>query len=422
MHNIREAAFWTLDGIRGGSVRKVYLQLREMRDQSTPNTAALTEILRYAGEHVPYYQNITADALDAFPVIDKTVIKRDYSAFRSLEFQDDAKLTVHHTSGSSGTPFKAFRDPGKEIWHKAGLILQHEEIGWNVGDRWAHMRNWGFGAPATAKERFMKNMVPLSVLNLDDEKLEKIVQTLLTDRKLQIVLGYASALERLARYIDDHYDEATDFGLKLIIADSDNLKQSAWDALERIFKCQVLNRYANIENGIIAITKPGDRTFYTNQSQVYVEVLKPDADASVSEGEMGRIVITDLHNKAMPFIRYDTGDLAVAKKIVGGQCVALASLQGRAISSLRRTDGVLLSETNIMGRFKEFTEIGRYQIIQKSADEYEMLLESTPESADARCAAELKKIFGDDARVTIRHTDHIPLRESGKFPVTVSEL
>ena len=51
-----------------------------------------------------------------------------------------------------------------------------------------------------------------------------------------------------------------------------------------------------------------------------------------------------------------------------------------------------------------------------------MLLESTPESADARCAAELKKIFGDDARVTIRHTDHIPLRESGKFPVTVSEL
>lgn len=422
MRNIREAAFWALDGVRGGPVKKKYELFREMERQNDPNTEALTAILAYARKQVPFYRDIASDLLAAFPVVDKTRIKSSYADFRSLEFQDDSVLTVYHTSGSSGTPFKAFRDPEKEACHKASLILQDEEIGWIVGDRWAHLRNWGFGAPASAKERFVKNMVPLSILNLDDAKLEHIVQTLHRDRKLQIILGYASGLERVAQYIVQHQYEALDFGIRLIIADSDNLKESTWDLLEQIFKCPVLNRYANIENGIIATTKPGDRTFYTNQSQVYVEVLKPDVDVSVCEGETGRIVITDLHNKALPFIRYDTGDLAVAKKIVGGQCLELASLQGRAISALRRVDGTLLSETNIMGRFKEFTEIGRYQIIQRTESEYEMLLEDTPERVDARCAAALKKIFGEDAHVTITHLEQIPLKKSGKCPVTVSEL
>ena len=210
--------------------------------------------------------------------------------------------------------------------------------------------------------------------------------------------------------------------MKLIIADSDNLKPEIWDALERIFKCPVLNRYASIENAIIAITKANDRTFYIDTTQFYVEVLKMDEDVSVEEGEMGRIVVTDFHNHAMPFIRYSNGDLAVAKKIVNGQCVEFSTLEGRAISALRKTDGTLLSETNIMGRFKEFVEICRYQIIQTGAKEYTMRVEGVSSDVDAKCIAEIKKIFGDDAQVTIEHLDQIECGANGKFRVTISKI
>ena len=137
---------------------------------------------------------------------------------------------------------------------------------------------------------------------------------------------------------------------------------------------------------------------------------------------MGRIVVTDFNNRALPFVRYANGDLAIAKKIVNGQCVEIASLEGREISALRKTDGTLLSETNIMGRFKEYVEIHRYQIIQTAAKSYTMRIEGAGESVDEKCIAELKNIFGDDAEVKIEHTDYIACGKNGKFKVTISEI
>ena len=302
------------------------------------------------------------------------------------------------------------------------MILKNREIGWEIGDRWAHLRNWGFGKEASKQECWKKNLVPLSILDLTDEKLEHIVQTLVSDKQLKIILSYSSGLERLVEYITRKGYEEYDFGLKLIIADSDNLKTQTWDRLEKIFKCPVFNRYASIENAIIAITKPNDRTFYIDTTQFYVEVLKIDEDVSVQEGEVGRIVVTDFNNHAMPFIRYSNGDLAVAKKIVNGQCVEISSLEGRAISALRKTDGTLLSETNIMGRFKEFVELRRYQIIQKGTKEYTMRIEGASSEVDDKCINEIKRIFGCDAQVTIEHFDHIECGPNGKFRVTISEI
>ena len=386
------------------------------------NKEELEELLSYARKNVPYYENIKSNKLEEFPVVCKEVMKGGHESFRSKEYLDESKVLTVYTSGSSGTPFKAYQNQEKDDFHKAALILKNKEIGWNVGDRWAHLRNWGFGAPASKAECLKKNMVPLSILDLDDEKLENIVQTLIKDRNLNIILSYSSGLERLVEYIKRKKYTNYDFGIKLIIADSDNLKKEVWNSLEEIFKCPVLNRYASIENAIIAITKPNDRAFYIDTTQFYVEILKMDQDISVEEGEMGRIVVTDFHNKAMPFIRYANGDLAVAKKIVDGQCVEIESLEGREISALRKTDGTLLSETNIMGRFKQFVEICRYQIIQTSEKSYIMRLEGATADVDEKCLLEMKKIFGDDAEVTIEHTDHIKCGSNGKFKVTISEI
>ena len=422
MLNIRELFFWGLDWLKGSPIKSKVRTLQDKKKKAYDNCDELVALLNYVQKHVPFYKGITADKLEDFPVISKEIIKTKYDQFRSDEYVDDTKLLTVFTSGSSGTPFKAYQTTEKNDYHKAALILKNKEIGWRIGDRWAHLRNWGFGVPASKWRCLQQNMVPLSILDLDDQKLENIVQTLLKDKHLQIILSYSSGLERLAEYIVRQNYIGADFGIKLIIADSDNLKTEVWDLLEKIFKCPVLNRYASIENDIIAITKPGDRTFYIDTTQFYVEVLKIDEDVSVEEGEMGRIVVTDFHNKAMPFVRYANGDLAIAKKIVNGQCVEFGTLEGRAISALRKTDGTLLSETNIMGRFKQFVEIQRYQIVQTGAKDYTMRLEGTTTAVDEKCIAEIKKIFGADANVSIQHTHCIECGPNGKFRVTISEL
>lgn len=422
MSNIRALAYWALDAAKGFPVRKKICLIKRQKENGYYNEDKLRELLEHARQTVPFYKEIGSDRLNDFPVVNKERMKGNYDLFRSEQYQDDTQLLSVYTSGSSGTPFKAYQNKEKDHYHKAALILKNKEIGWNIGDRWAHLRNWGFGVPASKVECLTKNMVPLSIVDLNDQKLEFIVQALVNDKKLHIILSYSSGLERLAEYIVRKNYKDYDFGIHLIIADSDNLKTETWDLLEEIFKCPVLNRYASIENAIIAITKPGDRTFYIDTTQFYVEVLKMDSDVSVEEGEMGRIVVTDFHNKAMPFIRYANGDLAVAKKIVNGQCVEIETLEGREISALRKTDGTLLSETNIMGRFKQFVEISRYQIIQTSANTYTMRLEGASAEVDGKCIAEMKKIFGDDAIVEIEHTDLIKCGKNGKFKVTISEV
>ncbi len=422
MSNIREFVYWILDFAKGSPVKTKVLEIQKQKQNGYDNQDELKALLSYARNHVPYYKHMTSDELKDFPVVNKETMKGDYESFRSEEYLDDTKLLVMHTSGSSGTPFKAYQTKEKDAYHKAALILKNREIDWEIGDRWAHLRNWGFGRTASKKECLIKNMVPMDILDLTDDKMEQIVQTLVSDKKLQIILSYASGMERLADYIVRKGYQDYDFGLKLIIADSDNLKTETWDLLEKIFKCPVLNRYGSIENALIAITKPNDRTFYIDTTQFYVEVLKMDEDVSVEEGEMGRVVVTDFHNKALPFIRYSNGDLAVAKKIVNGQCVEFGTLEGRAISALRKTDGTLLSETNIMGRFKEFVEIHRYQIVQTAEKDYTMRVEGVTADVDEKCVAELKRIFGDDANVTIEHCEHIACGANGKFRVTMSEL
>lgn len=422
MWNLREAVYWSLDFLKGSPVRKKYNCIQRLKKDKYNNKNALDDILSYAKNYVPYYKNISFNELSYFPVVNKEAMKKSYDMFRSIEYRDDSELITLFTSGSSGTPFKAYQNKDKDHSHKAALILMNQEIDWNVGDRWAHLRNWGFGKSASKLECLTKNLVPMSVLDLNDEKMEQIVQTLVNDKKLKIILSYSSGLERIADYIIRKNYENYDFGLKLIIADSDNLKPSTWDLLEKIFKCPVLNRYGSIENAIIAITKPNDRTFYIDTTQFYVEVLKLDEDVSVSEGELGRVVITDFNNKALPFIRYSNGDLAVAKKIINGQCVEFSSLEGREISALKKTDGTLLSETNIMGRFKEFVNIQRYQIIQTNLKDFVIRIEGADNTIDEKCKSEMTKIFGNDANITIEHTNQIECGPNGKFRVTISQL
>lgn len=422
MGNIRAFAYWTLDWLKGSPVRKNMALIQKKKQTEHQNQEELVSILEYARKNVPYYANISVSELSAFPVINKEKMKKAYEDFRSKEYLDDTKLLVHYTSGSSGTPFKAYQTQEKDNFHKAALIANNREHGWELGAKWVHMRNWGMEAAPSWLHRFKNNVVPLSILDLNDEKLEHIVQTLVKDKDLSIIMSYASGVERLAEYIIRKNYRDYDFGIKLIVTGADNLKEEVWDLLEEIFKCPVLNRYGSIENTTIATTKAGDRTFYIDTAQFYVEVLKLDEDVLVEEGELGRVVLTDFYNKALPFIRYANGDLAVAKKIVNGQCVEFASLEGREISALRKTDGTLLSETNIMGRFKKYTEIQRYQIIQTAPKAYTMRIEGASESVDQRCIDELKRIFGDDAEVTIEHTDLIPCGKNGKFKVTISEL
>ncbi len=418
---VRRTSFWVLDALKGGKVRTRMNRLAEITTARQGNPEALENLLQHAMNTVPAYRNIEKPVIEAFPVVSKQNYRTDFDAYRSDAYQDDSQLHKVYTSGSTGTPFMAFQDQDKLLWHRAGLMNLNNRIGWHLGDRFLFMRMWK-GAHANGRlSQMLTNTVPAEVSDFRGNNIENIRCRILKDKKLQIILGYASAVEILAKYVMNKGDTPDALGIRLVMADSECLSDSAKATIAKAFGCPVLNRYGNNENGILGLTMDDSRVMEVNFPEYYMEILKLDSDMPAEQGELGRIVITDLYNKAFPFIRYDTGDVGVAAEMYGNQCLKLANLGGRSASVLTTTDGTRIGESVITSFFENVVGIGRWQLAQTGAGQYELRLENTDAQMDETLCQLCKDCFGADAQVTICHVDAIPQEKNGKYKVTENQ-
>ena len=92
------------------------------------------------------------------------------------------------------------------------------------------------------------------------------------------------------------------------------LPQETYDLSKELFGFTPVRTYGNNENGFIAVQLGEDPEYSIDMFNYYPEILKMDCDEPAEPGELGRIVITDLYNYAIPLIRYDNGDLAVEER------------------------------------------------------------------------------------------------------------
>ncbi len=418
---IRQKIFWLVDSCKHSPVKKRMQYFQELKANSKTNDEGLAELLEHAITTVPYYKENfpNAKSIAEFPVVSKNVYRSDYNSFRSEKYLDDTQLHKIFTSGSTGIPFQACQDKEKLYNHKAGLILLNDEIGWKLGARYMFIRSWGTH-PSGKIKNLATNVVPIEASSLSDEKVAAVCKIIAKDKNLKLILGYASSLEIISEYAIKHGYKASDFGIDLIISDSECLKPDVKKKINVAFECPVLDRYANNENGIIAITDDKTGHFYVNHMEYYVELLKLDADTPAEIGELGRIVITDIYNKAFPFIRYDTGDLGIAYEKHGEQVLTLSQIVGRAADSLTDLDGNVVGETIATAVFKDYMALRRYQIIQKE-DMYVFRIEKPFSGQEEEILCRMKKLFGENAKVTIEYSDKIPCEKNGKFKTLLKE-
>lgn len=416
---MRREGFWLLDSLKGSPIRKRVAELDEIKRKRQGNQEALEALLKHAIETVPYYKKIKEADITLFPVVSKKEYRNDFEAFRSKDYLIEKKLHKAYTSGSTGTPFMAYQDQDKMRWHQAGLINLNRSIGWNLGDRFLFFRVWGTSHSSSKLSQFMSNTIPIDVIDFNDKKKEVIRRRLLNDSSLHLILGYASAIESLADYLSQYNEK---YGIKLIISDSENLSETAKIKMEEVFQCPVLNRYGNNENGIIGLTMPGDDRMHINFPEYYVELVDFDSDHPVALGQPGRIVITDLFNKAFPFIRYDTGDVGIADEMIGNECTVLREFVGRVSNSLRTTRGQMIGEATVTSYFENIVGIKRYQIVQIAEKQYEIRVENEDDTLDGVLEQRGKAVFGEDAEICISHVDKIQQGKNGKFKITSYEV
>lgn len=418
---VRRTAFWDIDYLKGKPIGKHYKDIKEIIENKNNEALRvdtyLEELLKYATSTVDFYKPYSSySTLNDFPIINKLVIKEQPKSFISPIYQN-SKLHYRRTSGSTGMPFVFIQDMNKRNRVLASLIYFGQNCGFELGDKNIYIGVWSEQEKKSKWASYKQNMITVDIKKLGDDELEKIRQLLKQDKKIKTLFSYASTLDRFAKYLLNNGDSPGMFSIKTIISGAEKLQETTRNNLKKVFGCDVVSRYSNNENGVLAQECISELEFHMNNADFFFEVLKLDSDKPAGIGETGRIVVTDLFNYAMPLIRYDTGDIGVISS--NTKC----SLKGPAFSRIDGRNADLIYDThgkplnpNWDFDIDNFDKIKQYQFIQEDEKIYRLIINCEKGIyPDSVFVIRLKHTLGEDAEIKIEYVDDIPLLSSGKF-------
>jgi phenylacetate-coenzyme A ligase PaaK-like adenylate-forming protein len=164
-----------------------------------------------------------------------------------------------------------------------------------------------------------------------------------------------------------------------------------------------------------------------------VEILCPDETGALtrlaSPGESGSVVVTDLTNRAMPIIRYQVGDLAMASDRIcacGRGSPLLEKIEGREADYVVTPEGDLISGISLTENFAlHVPGVIQFQIIQETIDRFRFRIvrgrDFGPGSLE-RLDALVTRHFGSEVEYRCEYLDQIPAEASGKFRFCISRV
>lgn len=422
-----------LDWLKGAKIRKHHNAVKKINEDHhseyavQERTRYLSEMLQHCKETVPFYRNlgVTGNQLETFPVTNKTLIKASSVSFRS-EAYTDKKTFEATTSGSTGTPFTVLHDVDKKRRHTADVHFFWESVGHTWGTRFFYLKIWNRQNSKGKLTQKMQNIVPIDVFKLDDDKIRGLLDSVKTDTSPKSILGYASALDRIVKYMERNPTDMSKANVISIIAMSESLDGPTKKTLSEYFECPVVSRYANLENGMFAQqTSWSGNDFLVNLASYHIEILDLQENVHAKEGEMGRIVVTDLFNRAMPMIRYDTGDLGILGKSVkdGNTHYVFKKVAGRKMDAIYDTKGDVVSSFTITNTMWKYSELAQYQFIQTARNKYTFKLNTVEKfRREHELIEEFKGYLGNDAKIKVEYVNEIPLLSSGKRKKVLNKM
>ena len=237
----------------------------------------------------------------------------------------------------------------------------------------------------------------------------------------QTILAYPSSLYEFARFIFENGLKPR-WDLKGIISSAEMLHSHHRDLAETIFSTKVYNRYGGREVGLIAM-ECEEGHLHINCRDLYLEIDSPDPYT-----QPGDILITQLNNYAMPFIRYRIGDIGRLSDEpcpCGSPLPVLAELLGRSTATFRTRTSTLIHAGYFTQQFYNVVGLEQFQLIQETLRRCVLKVvvnTQWTEAARRYMVQKIQEALGADVIVTIKFVKEIPLSTSGKREFTISKV
>lgn len=333
------------------------------------------------------------------------------------------------TSGSTGTPFISYQNFEKKKRVNAAVIHYSQKAGYRVGKNLIFLRAMTEESKKSTLKQWIQNENLIDISYLSNEDIKNIlieIKEISKKGSNTMILAYASTLDILKDYFlkfDTNIARKAD--VSGIVSSSEMLYDETREVLEEAFNCKVFSRYSNQENGIIGQDDHLNNNFILNQANYYVEVFKLDKDQLADKGEVGRIVVTDLFNYAMPMIRYDTGDIGSINYIKenGLKKKIINNFGGRKVDVVYNVDGHRLSPHSLTNNFWRFNKIKQYQFIQEGKSDYIVKINvGNNFNKEDELIKVLNRLLGSESNIKINYVDEIPVLSSGKRKYIVNKI
>ncbi|MGD1094088.1 MAG: hypothetical protein ABSB35_19155 [Bryobacteraceae bacterium] len=392
----------------------------------------LQKLFAHAFHSVPYYRRKYAAVgfelndlktwkdFARLPILTREEVNAHREELCSNAFR--GKLMPHATGGSSGVPVRFFRTLESYDWRTACSDRAYEWSGWRLGERSVYL--WGAAVgrvPRTAalKKKTYEHIRRQLIFNTFSHNAQvwNTVYESIRRFKPVLVVGYVSSLLEFSRFLSS--SAKTLSGLKGVITAAEPLSEKTRAYIADALGAPVFNTYGSREFMSIAGECSEHRGLHVHSENLLVETdLPPEQGAS-------RILVTDLHNYGMPFIKYAMGDLGVlgeAPCTCGRGLPLLSSIDGRELDRVKTASGRFISCLYFVHLMKDLPEVLEFQVQQRSIEEISVsvvLAEGISAKSQALFDGEMKKVLGDQVNVKLVPVEHIARSQSGKHKVII---
>ena len=431
--------------------RRVWARLKTLQQTERLSRAELEALQRqklqrvveYAYQHVPYYQKLfkrvdfhpreLRDDFEAFqkiPLLTKELIRENFDDLLTTEPARRRQLSKVTTSGSTGSPLVFMQDKDYRDAVTADIQRHLAWAGWQLGQPHAYI--WGANFEVAAQESLRTRLIDwvwnrftTNAFVLTEESMDAFAQQILK-RRPQLLFGYASSLHRFAQFVRQH-PAYRRIKFRGVFSSAEVLLPAVRQFIEETFQCKVFNRYGSKELGGIACECEAHTGLHLSVENNFVEIL--DNGKAVKVGQKGDIIVTNLNNLGMPFIRYSTGDFGLWRAdepcACGRAAPMLQNVEGRLVDAFVTRDGRTAWAGFAGAGYSGLAHpaIEQFQVVQKSLDLMLVRLVAraeVPQSVLDELVKTFKTAFGENVEVQFEFCDQIPVLPSGKHQYAVS--
>ncbi len=402
----------------------------------------LEKSIQFSYDNVPYYHKLfkslnlkpediqSIEDLQKLPILTKEVIRNNQKDFVPLNLKDQ-KYVVRTTGGSTGVPLQYRLSMQDGALAFDILYANWGYAGYELGDKVAVIAGSSLIPSIKSKiigsiKAFMMNFKEYSSFDLSEKYMDNIVIGL-NKFKPKYLKGFPSSMYLFAKHIKNR-DLKIDFQPEAVFTTAEVLFNSQRELIESLFNCEVFDQYGLNDGGVTAFECGMHKGLHIDMIRSIMEIVDENGNQLGVDKE-GKILATSLHNFAIPFIRYDTGDLGIVsdkKCVCGRELPLLKKIIGRNTDVLEFPDNMVVSGAAVVDMFKYFSDkIREYQVVQKKQNE--ILIRIVKDATYSKNDSELiiKAFQGHvstNIEINIEFVDRIETTKEGKWKFIIREV